>query len=483
MNDAFSESRVLIIVGYASGGEADIGDLDALAYALSLRLRIPVQAAFLEASPSVGESIQAAVTGHHPQSVVVMPLFLGASEAKKDNVWMIVEAAKERWPDVTMHHARAPGAHRSIVAAYTGLLKNAAGDADASETALLVVGRGSREAENNAEVYHMARLLYENFHLSIQTSPPPIPLPIAWRVGEKSGFASVDVAFYGATTPDVPAAIQRCVQAGARRIIVLPYLLYEPSLYHAITTQAQQSQAIYPHVEIVTAPHLGLHDGIIEAVNQRYQEALTVSTLFGDDLERQVRLSHGHTHSHGLQKILPLRYQGGAAVSAAPMGAADLIFDAEGRVAWDEIWGSFCDLALAGGPPHRGTLLEPVSPEAVVNDPRRYQWVLAELERGIRMITKLPVITNASPGWIGVQCADEDMALWLLRAIVVENISIRREDNVLYFPAGPHFRLEAEIKNIITVVAKTHHYWTEHLTSKSQNRTGLAADETNAKPL
>jgi sirohydrochlorin cobaltochelatase len=54
------------------------------------------------------------------------------------------------------------------------------------------------------------------------------------------------------------------------------------------------------------------------------------------------------------------------------------------------------------------------------------------------------------------------MALWLLRAILVENVSVRREDNVLYLPAGPDFQLEKEIKNVITVVAKTHHYWIEH---------------------
>jgi sirohydrochlorin cobaltochelatase len=55
------------------------------------------------------------------------------------------------------------------------------------------------------------------------------------------------------------------------------------------------------------------------------------------------------------------------------------------------------------------------------------------------------------------------MALWLLRAIVVENISVRREGTTLYFPAGPAFRLENEIKNVITVVAKTHHDWQEHV--------------------
>lgn len=163
-----------------------------------------------------------------------------------------------------------------------------------------------------------------------------------------------------------------------------------------------------------------------------------------------------------LRALLPPRYQNDTPVSAAPMPAADLIYDADGRVAWDQIWGSFCDLALAGGPPHRGTLLEPVAPEIITADPEGYQRVLAELERGITMITKLPIVASKSPGWIGIQCTNEEMALWLLRAIVVENISVRREGSVIYLPVGPGFRLEEEIKNVITVIAKTHHYWTEH---------------------
>jgi len=122
----------------------------------------------------------------------------------------------------------------------------------------------------------------------------------------------------------------------------------------------------------------------------------------------------------------------------------------------------FCDLALAGGPPHRGTLLEPVSPEAAAADAEGYERVLNELQRGIQMVTGLPSVRSTTPGWIGMECESEDMALWLLRAIVVENISVRREDKTLYFPAGANFRIEKEIKNVVTVIAKTNHYWQEH---------------------
>lgn len=171
-------------------------------------------------------------------------------------------------------------------------------------------------------------------------------------------------------------------------------------------------------------------------------------------------------HSHAINplplEMLPPRYQNGASVSAEPMGAADLVYDAEGKVAWNEIWGDFCDLALAGGPPHRGTLLEPVSAEAAAANPAAYERVVQEIERGISMVTGLPVVKSTSPGWVGMECSSEAMALWLLRAIIVENVSVRREGVTLFFPAGPDFRLEAEIKNVITVVAKTHHYWQEH---------------------
>jgi cation diffusion facilitator family transporter len=162
--------------------------------------------------------------------------------------------------------------------------------------------------------------------------------------------------------------------------------------------------------------------------------------------------------------ILPPRYQDpSVTVSAAPMGAVALAYDDKGNVAWDEMWTGFCELALAGGAPHRGTLLEPVNEAAIAANPERYAWVLDELERGLVQVTRLPVRRSSVPGWIGLECHDEEMALWLLRAIVVENVTVRREETVLWFPAGPDFRLEREIKNVVTVVAKTTHYWQEHI--------------------
>lgn len=162
--------------------------------------------------------------------------------------------------------------------------------------------------------------------------------------------------------------------------------------------------------------------------------------------------------------ILPPRYQN-QVPSAAPMGAAGLEYDEEGNAAWDQIWTDFCDLALAGGPSHRGTLLEPGDPELCMQHPVAYEEVRDELQRGLEMVTGLNIIRDCKPGWIGMECDSEEMAVWLVRAIVVENVTVRREGKNLFFPAAPDFVLSREIKNVITVVAKTNHYWQEHLTT------------------
>lgn len=164
---------------------------------------------------------------------------------------------------------------------------------------------------------------------------------------------------------------------------------------------------------------------------------------------------------------LPSEYSGAEeSVSPNSMGSASLYRDSEGNVPWDQLWTSFCDLAMAGGPPHRGKLLESVDVERIRQSPEGYRNVVAELRRGIRLASGLETFESDSIGWVGVQCESDAMAAWLLRAILVENVIVRREGAKLFLPAGPDFRVEKEIKNVITSVAKTVHYWQSHLRSR-----------------
>jgi sirohydrochlorin cobaltochelatase len=313
---------------------------------------------------------------------------------------------------------------------------------------VIATGGGANPAAN-ANVARLARLVYE-----------------------AHGFADVTCAFAGLTTPSVTEAVARAARLGAGGVVVVPHLLFDPPGRRRILRQARAGAAA-AGIDVVIARPLDSHPGLRWALIRRHLEALAErgvgATWVNPDLLRVLEQAHAHGPMLGrdleerLAQLLPPRYQDGAlAVSSAPMGAAPLQRDPDGRVAWDQMWQGFCELALAGGPPHRGTLLEAVAPEAALANPERYAEVRAELARGLGLVTGLPVVLDGPAGWIGLRCADEAMAIWLMRAIVVENVMVRREGAVLYLPAGCGFTLDGEIKNVITAVAKTHHYWIEH---------------------
>jgi hypothetical protein len=145
---------------------------------------------------------------------------------------------------------------------------------------------------------------------------------------------------------------------------------------------------------------------------------------------------------------------------AAPMAAAPFLWKEDGRPDWASMWTSFCELALYGGPPHRG-------PDRALRAPNgaalRDDDVLAEMRRGIWETTRLYAEPGA-PGWLAITCDSPTMAAWLCAAIILENVDARVEEDRLLLPAGPGYTLTDEVKSIITVVAKTHHYWQAHLT-------------------
>lgn len=165
-----------------------------------------------------------------------------------------------------------------------------------------------------------------------------------------------------------------------------------------------------------------------------------------------------------LRIMLPEQYQDSYEdLQPVSMGSAGLKYGPDGTVQWNDMWESFCDLAMAGGPPHKGALLEPGDPARVRDENPQYEKVVAEICRGINLVTGLTASAAPDPGWVRLECIDDAMSQWLQRAIVMENVAARRDGVGLDLPASPAFRIEKEIKNVITVVAKTCHYWMDHI--------------------
>lgn len=375
----------------------------------------------------------------NPAHVVAVPLSLGPGDPLLADVAGLLRWAGARWPDSTFLQSSPFGTPQHIVGwasrGARAALRDTPDAVPPGGTALLVVGPGDVPAAN-AEVCAVARLL-----------------------GEAHDYDLVEVAFARDARPTVIDGLGRLARLGARRVVVLPLTLLDGPTYQMVRAQVEA----VPGLGIVLARPLLTSAAAAAVARRRYEDALGRWAASGDD-----GLSPAHSHGpagtllRGSDDILPPRYRGGRAVSAASMGSAPLTYDAEGRVAWDHVWRGFCHLALAGGPPHRGKLLEPPTREEVLASPDAAARVSEEIARGLSLITRLPAVTDAAPGWVGLACPDEEMAVWLLRAIVVENVCVRREGATLFLPAGPSYRVEKEIKNVITAVAKTHHYWAEH---------------------
>ena len=219
------------------------------------------------------------------------------------------------------------------------------------------------------------------------------------------------------------------------------------------------------HVDILNQEQIDPED-IATWLLQRYLQALQSRAIPWNDQSDSDWPILNRLHKN-LRDQLPSEYSLRLdEVSPRSMGSAKIVADDSGKVPWDKIWTSFCDLAMAGGPPHRGKLLEPVRLEAIEKSSDQYRCVVDEIRRGITLASGLQTCDSPYLGWICVQCDSQQMAAWLMRAILVENISVRREDDKLYLPAGPDFRIDKEIKNVITAVAKINHYWHAHLRSR-----------------
>lgn len=182
-----------------------------------------------------------------------------------------------------------------------------------------------------------------------------------------------------------------------------------------------------------------------------------------------------------IRGLLPLAYHSCLeAISPTSMGSAGLKYDKEGRIAWDEIWTTFCDLAMAGGPPHRGKFLGPPNPADVSKDREKSNAVAIEIQRGIQLTTGMKASIDDQCNWVLLECESETMAAWVHRAIVAENVFADHLGNVVRLPSSPSFRIEKEIKNVIVCVAKTWHYWDGHM---SENEKAKAGKVMNDAPL
>lgn len=208
-------------------------------------------------------------------------------------------------------------------------------------------------------------------------------------------------------------------------------------------------------------------------------EPVLLATIDEDRLPLSEFVFPPNLVSHGeiaRPSVRPEALEGpGALEGRAPMSSATFVYRDDGSPDWGAMWSGFCELALFGGPPHRGedSALQASGSCGMNSAPTPGIDAIAEIRRGIKETTGLEA-GEARNGWLAVPCESRKMAAWLCASIILENVDARCEGDLLYVPAQEDYDLKNEVKSVITVVAKTHHYWLEHVAGQQLQGEGCA---------
>lgn len=113
------------------------------------------------------------------------------------------------------------------------------------------------------------------------------------RSVEESGEASiVEVAFLNYSQPDLPSAVDRCVERGAATIVIVPFFLIAGKFVREeLAAQIEKVRARHPSIRFVTGEALTNHPALADAILASAESAGDPHSLARDleDAERYCR--------------------------------------------------------------------------------------------------------------------------------------------------------------------------------------------------
>jgi sirohydrochlorin cobaltochelatase len=240
----------VLLVGHGTVDAAGVTEFVAFTSRLRGRLGtegVDVDGGFIELSQPTVHEAWTGLAGRGHRRMAAVPLVLVAAGHAKGDIPAALQREVLRDPGSGFVMGRPLGPHPVL----QELLAARIAEVSDSDTAVLLVGRGSTDPDANAEVCKVARLLQE---------------------GRDYDF--VEPAFVSLAGPDVRAGLGRCRALGARRVVVAPYFLFDGVLPRRVGAQAAAFGREHPDVEVRVAAHLGDTDELAGLVVERYREAL-----------------------------------------------------------------------------------------------------------------------------------------------------------------------------------------------------------------
>ena len=94
-------------------------------------------------------------------------------------------------------------------------------------------------------------------------------------VRARGAFDFVTVGFMECNEPTIPEAAQQCANAGAEKVIAVPYFLHAGShVAEDLPTLLQAAREKYPQIEWLMGDYLGRDEAIADVVMQRVREVV-----------------------------------------------------------------------------------------------------------------------------------------------------------------------------------------------------------------
>jgi len=213
---------------------------------------LEVEFGFIELADPLADEALDRLVARGPSDIVSVPLVLLAAGHLKNDGPALLARARARHPGVRLRMGRDLGIHPTVLDVVEDRVREALGDADPADTAVVLVGRGSSDPDATSDLYKVARLLADG-----------------------RGLPTVEPAFVQVAQPDVRGALERCRRLGARRIVLAPFLLFTGRLLPRVYREAAEWAAEHPEVEVRGAAHLGPDRRLARLLLERYREAIT----------------------------------------------------------------------------------------------------------------------------------------------------------------------------------------------------------------
>jgi sirohydrochlorin cobaltochelatase len=243
---------MLVLIGHGSRDPEGNEAFQAFARVVGKRWGRPYEVGFIDhAEPTMDQALERAAGREEP--LTVMPVILFAAGHVKQDVPRAIGRLRRKFPDVLVRCAPHVGLHERMVDILEDRMASQVGDITEKSrkgTAVLLMGRGSSDPDANGDCLKLGRLLWERVR-----------------------FPIVEVCFIGITQPSLPEGLDRCVRLGARRILVIPYLLFTGILHKRVAGVLERFRWARPGIEVSETSEIGLDERLIQAVAERIAEA------------------------------------------------------------------------------------------------------------------------------------------------------------------------------------------------------------------